>query len=174
MKCELSTSKTLHSGKWQNSQIVIFRSLKKCDEQNKLTEDDSDNIININELRSKAIKFKEFAVKNKKKTESDDESVVFKIKNVKLADVLHRMMKQNFTHVIQKILYTVVSNIIVENILTSEFIVHKLMFKSKKSDLIVKISETEKINVNNVKTHCIMNILYFSVSSCAVVNIEDE
>ena len=71
-------------------------------------------------------------------------------------------------------LCAVVFNIIIENILTSELIIHKLMFKSEKSDLIVKIFETEKINVNNVKTHHIMNILYFSVSFCAVVDIEDE
>ena len=84
------------------------------------------------------------------------------------------MMKQNFIHIIQKILCAVVSNITVENILTFEFIAHKLMFKSEKSDFIVKISETKKINVNSVKTHCITNILYFLVSSCAVINIEDE
>ena len=70
--------------------------------------------------------------------------------------------------------YAVVSDIIVENILTSESVVHKLMFKSEKSDLIVKIFETEKINVNNVKTHHIMNILYFLASSHAVIDIEDE
>ena len=67
---------------------MIFRSLKKCNEQNELTEDNSDNIMNINKLESKAVKFEEFIVKNKKKTESDDESVISKIKNVKLADVL--------------------------------------------------------------------------------------
>ena len=71
-------------------------------------------------------------------------------------------------------LHAVVSDIIVENILTSESVTHKLMFKSEKFDLIVKIFETERINVNNVKTHCIMNILYFSASSCTIVNIEDE
>ena len=71
-------------------------------------------------------------------------------------------------------LHAVVFNIIIENILTSEFITHKLMFKSEKSDLIVKIFETEKVNVNSVKTHCITNILYFSVSSCTIVNIEDK
>ena len=153
---------------------MIFRSSEKHDEQNELTEDDSDNIMNVNDSESKAVKFEESAVKDKKRTEDDDESVVSKIKNVKLADVLHRMMKQNSTHVIQKMLCAVVSDIIVENILTSEFIAHKLMFKSEKSDLIVKIFETERINVNSVKTHCIMNILYFSASSCAVVDIEDE
>ena len=115
-----------------------------------------------------------FVVKDKKRTEDNDEFIMFKIKNVKLADIFCRMMKQNFTHTMQKILYAVVSNIIVENILTSELITHKLMFKSKKSDLIVKIFKTKKINVNSVKTYCITNILYFSVSSCAVVDIEDE
>ena len=153
---------------------MIFRLLKKCDEQNKLIENNSDNIMNMNELKSKTIKFEKSAVKNKKRTENDDESVMSKIKNVKLADVFCRIMKQNFIHIIQKMLCAVVSNIIVENILTSESVVHKLMFKSEKSDLIVKIFETEKINVNNVKTHCIMNILYFLISSCTIVNIEDK
>ena len=139
-----------------------------------MIEDDSDNIINVNESEFKAVKFEESAVKDKKKIRSDDESVVSKIKNVKLADVLHRIMKQNFIHIIQKMFCTVVSDITVENILTSEFITHKLMFKSEKSDLIVKIFETEKINVNSVKTHHIINILYFSVSSCTVVDIEDK
>ena len=153
---------------------MILRSSEKCDEQNKLIEDNSDNIININELKFKAVKFEESVVKDKKKTESDDEFIMSKIKNVKFTDILHRIMKQNFIHIIQKMFCAVVSNIIVENILTSELITHKLMFKSEKSDLIVKISETERINVNSVKTHCITNILYFSVSSCAVVDIEDE
>ena len=153
---------------------MIFRSLEKCDEQNEMIEDDSDNIININNSKSKAVKFEESAVKDKKRDKDDDEFIMFKIKNVKLADILHRMMKQNFIHVIQKMLCAVVSDITVENILTFESVVHKLMFKSEKSDLIVKIFKTERINVNNVKIHCIMNILYFSVSSCAVVNIEDE
>ena len=153
---------------------MIFKSSEKHDEQNELTEDDSDNIMNMNELKSKAIKFEEFAVKDKKRTESDNESVVSKIKNVKLADVLCRMTEQNSIHIMQKMFCAVVFDITVENILTSELITHKLMFKSKKFDLIVKIFETERVNVNNVKTHCIMNILYFSVSSCAVVNIRDE
>ena len=153
---------------------MIFRSSEKYNEQNELTEDNSDNIININELRSKAVKFEEFAVKDKKRTEDDNKFIVFKIKNVKFADILCRIMKQNFTHVIQKILCAVVSNIIVENILTSESVVHKLIFKSEKSDFIVKIFKTEKVNINNIKTHHITDILYFSVSSYAVVDIEDK
>ena len=173
-KCEFSTSKILCFSEWWNSQIVIFRSLEKCDEQNELTEDDSDNIININESEFKAVKFEKSAVKDKKRAESDDKFIMSKIKNVKFINILHRMMKQNFIHVIQKMLCAVVSDITIKNILTSESIAHKLMFKSEKFDLIVKISETERINVNNVKTHCITNILYFLVSSCAVVNIKDK
>ena len=153
---------------------MIFKSSEKHDEQNKLIKNDSDNIINMNKSESRAVKFEEFAVKDKKKVRSDDEFIVSKIKNVKLADVLCRMMKQNFIHIIQKMLHAVVFDIIVENILTSKSVAHKLMFKSEKSDLMIKIFETEKINVNSVKTHCIMNILYFSVSSCTVVDIEDE
>ena len=42
---------------------MIFRSSEKCDEQNELTEDDSDNIMNINESESKAVKFEKFVVK---------------------------------------------------------------------------------------------------------------
>ena len=99
-KCRLSTLKTLHFNEWWNSQIVIFRLSEKHDEQNELTEDNSDNIININELKFRAIKFEESAVKDKKKNRDDDEFIVSKIKNVKLANVLCRMMKQNFIHVI--------------------------------------------------------------------------
>ena len=153
---------------------MISESLEKCNEQNELTKDDSDNIMNMNESEFKAVKFEESVIKDKKRNRDNDEFIVFKIKNVKLADVLHRIIKQNFTHIIQKMFCAVVSNIIIENILTSKSVIHKLMFKSEKSDLIVKIFETERINVNNVKTHCITNILYFSASSCTVVNIEDE
>ena len=71
-------------------------------------------------------------------------------------------------------LCAVVSDIIVENILIFESVTHKLMFKSEKSDLIVKIFKTKKINVNSIKIYCITDILYFSISSCAVVNIEDK
>ena len=130
--------------------------------------------MNMNELKSKTVKFKKSVVKDKKRAEDNNESVISKIKNVKLADILCRMTEQNFIHIIQKMLYAVVSNIIIENILTSESVTYKLIFKSEKSDLIVKIFETERVNVNSVKTHCIMNILYFSASSCAVVDIEDE
>ena len=153
---------------------MISESSEKHNEQNELIKNNSDNIINMNKLKFKAVKFEEFIVKDKKKTESDDESVMSKIKNVKFADILHRMIKQNFIHVIQKMFCAVVFNIIVEKILTSKSVIYKLMFKSEKSDLIVKIFETEKVNVNNVKTHCIINILYFSVSSCAVINIRDK
>ena len=153
---------------------MISESSEKHDEQNELIEDDSDNIMNMNDSESRTVRFEESAVKDKKRVRNNDELVVSKIKNVKLADVLHRMIEQNFTYIIQKMFCAVVSNITVENILTSELITHKLMFKPEKSDLIVKISETEKVNVNNVKTHHITNILYFSVSSCTVINIEDE
>ena len=139
-----------------------------------MIEDNSDNIINMNDSESKAIKFEESAVKNKKKNRDNNEFVVFKIKNVKLTNVFCRMIKQNFIYVIQKMLCTVVFNITVENILTFKSVAHKLMFKSEKSDLIVKIFKTEKINVNNVKTYCITNILYFLASSCAVIDIKDE
>ena len=76
---------------------MIFRLSKKCNEQNKLIRDDNNNIININKLESKAVKFEKSVVKDKKKTENDDEFIIFKIKNVKLANILHRMIKQNLS-----------------------------------------------------------------------------
>ena len=79
---------------------MIFRSSEKHDEQNKLIKNDSNNIMNMNKSRFKAIKFKESAVKDKKRTENDNKFIMFKIKNVKLTDVLCRMIKQNFTHII--------------------------------------------------------------------------
>ena len=153
---------------------MIFRSSKKHDEQNELIKNNNDNIMNINKLKFRTVKFEESVVKNKKRNKDNNKLIMFTIKNVKLANVLCRMIKQNFTYIIQKMLHAVVFNIIVENILTSEFIIYKLMFKSEKSDLIIKIFKTEKVNVNNVKTHCIINILYFSASSCAVIDIEDK
>ncbi len=42
------------------------------------------------------------------------------------------------------------SDITVENILTLRSVTHKLMFKSDKSDIIFKISETEKVNINSL------------------------
>jgi len=75
---------------------------------------------------------------------------VLKIKNVKLVNVLWQMTEQNSTQVMQKMLWAVVSDITVENILTSESVTHKLMFKLSKSDIIFKISETEKVNINSL------------------------
>ena len=153
---------------------MIFRSSEKHDEQNELIKDNNDNIMNINNSEFKAVKFEESAVKDKKKNRDDDEFIMFKIKNVKLANVFCKMTEQNSTYIMQKMLHTVVSDITVENILTFEFIIHKLIFKSKKSDLIVKIFKTERINVNSIKIHCITNILYFSASSCAVIDIKNK
>jgi hypothetical protein len=79
---------------------------------------------------------------------------VFKIKNVKLVNVLWQMTEQNSTQVVQKMLWAVMSDITVKNILTSELMTHKLMFKLSKSDIIFKISETEKVNINSLQTFC--------------------
>jgi hypothetical protein len=68
-------------------------------------------------------------------------------------------------------LCVIVSNIIIENILMSEFITHKLMFKLNKSDIIVKISDIEKISVNSIQLCQLKNVLYLSVSSRAAVNV---
>ena len=46
---------------------MISESSEKYDEQNELIENDSDNIININKLKSKAVRFEESVVKDKKK-----------------------------------------------------------------------------------------------------------
>jgi len=75
---------------------------------------------------------------------------MFKIKNVKLVNVLQQMTEQNSTQVVQKMLQAVVSDITVKDILTLRLMMHKLMFKSDKSDIIFKISETEKVNINSL------------------------
>jgi hypothetical protein len=90
---------------------------------------------------------------------------VSKIKNVKLVNVLWQMTEQNSTQVVQKMLWAVVSDITVKNILTSRLMTHKLMFKLSKSDIIFKISETEKVNINSLQTFSLFNVLYSSVSS---------
>jgi hypothetical protein len=51
-------------------------------------------------------------------------------------------------------LQAVVSDITVKDILTLRSVTHKLMFKLSKSDIIFKISETEKVNINSIQTFC--------------------
>ena len=70
---------------------MIFKLLKKHNQQNKLIKDNSDNIMNMNELKSKAVKFEESVIKDKKRAENNDEFIISKIKNVKLADILHKI-----------------------------------------------------------------------------------
>jgi len=65
-----------------------------------------------------------------------------------------------------------VSDITVENILTSEPVAHKLMFKLSKSDIIFKISETEKVNINSLQTFLLFNVLYSFISLRAIVKVE--
>jgi len=65
------------------------------------------------------------------------------------------------------------SDITVENILTLRLMTHKLMFKSDKSDIIFKISETEKININSLQTFLLFNVLYSFISLKAIVKIEE-
>ena len=79
---------------------MIFKLSEKHNEQNELIKNNSDNIINMNKSESKAVKFEKSVVKNKKKIRNDDELIMSKIKNVKLADVLHRMIEQNFIYII--------------------------------------------------------------------------
>jgi len=71
-------------------------------------------------------------------------------------------------------LCVIVSDIIIKNILMSESITHKLMFKFSKSDIIVKISDIEKVNVNSIQSCQLKNVLYLSVSSRAAVNIDER
>ncbi len=46
------------------------------------------------------------------------------------------------------------------------------MFKLSKSDIIFKISETEKVNINSLQTFSLFNVLYLSVSWKAIVKVE--
>jgi len=83
------------------------------------------------------------------------------------------MTEQNPTQVMQKMLQAVMSDITVENILTSELMTHKLMFKLSKSDIIFKISETEKVNINSLQTLLLFNVLYLFVSLRTIVKVEE-
>jgi len=71
-------------------------------------------------------------------------------------------------------LYVIVFNIIIKDILMSESITHKLMFKFSKSDIIVKISDIKKISVNSIQLCQLKNVLYLSVSLRAAVNINER
>jgi len=70
-------------------------------------------------------------------------------------------------------LQAVVSDITVEDILTSRLVTHKLMFKLSKSDIIFKISETEKVNINSLQTFLLFNVLYSFVSLSTIVKVEE-
>ncbi len=100
-------------------------------------------------------------------------SGVSKIKNVKLTDVLWQITEQNPTQVVQKMLWAVVSDITVKNILTSGLVAHKLMFKLSKSDIIFKISEIKKININSLQTFLLFNVLYLFTSLRAIVEVKE-
>jgi len=71
-------------------------------------------------------------------------------------------------------LCVIVSDITVEDIFMSESIIHKLMFKFSKSNIIVKISDIEKISVNSIQLCQLKNVLYSSVSLRAVMNIDER
>ena len=68
----------------------------------------------------------------------------------------------------------IVSNIIIEDILMFESITHKLMFKLSKSDIIVKISDIEKISVNSIQLCQLKNVLYLLISLKVAVNINER
>ena len=48
------------------------------------------------------------------------------------------------------------------------------MFKSEKLNVITKISELNKINVNNIKTHQLLNVLYSLTSPWVIVKVENK
>ncbi len=99
--------------------------------------DDSDDTMNVNDFTSKTVRFAD----SKDKTKVSDEFAALKIKNVRLVNVLCQMTEENSTQIVQKMLHAVVSDITVKDLLTSEFITHKMMFKLKKPDIMIKISE---------------------------------
>jgi len=139
----LFTSKTLCSDKWWTSQVVISEA--RHDELS--MNEDSDETMNEDKEGSRStVRFLESESIEKARNALS----VLKIKNVKLVNVLQQMTEQNSTQVVQKMLQTVVSDITVKNILTSGSVTHKLMFKLNKPDIIFKISETEKVNINSL------------------------
>ena len=71
-------------------------------------------------------------------------------------------------------LCVIVSNIIIEDIFTSEFITHKLMFKLNKSNIIMKISDIKKISINSIQLCQLKNVLYLLVSLRAVMNVNEK
>ncbi len=87
------------------------------------------------------------------------------------------MAEENSTQVVQKMLCAVVSDITVKDLLTSEFIAHKIMFKSRKPDIMIKISEPNQVNINSaseVRFCYLSNILYLSASPQAIVKVESK
>jgi len=47
------------------------------------------------------------------------------------------------------------------------------MFKLNKPDIIFKISETEKININSLQTFLLFNVLYLFISLKTIVKVEE-
>ena len=141
-----------------------------------MKENMSDDTMNVDQSESRTVRFADSILKSKKKqkTEISNESAVLKIKNVKLADVLYRVTEQNSAQIVQKILCAMISDITVEDILTSESVAFKLIFKSEKSEVIMKISELNKINMNSIKIYQLLNVLYSSARSWAIVEVENE
>ncbi len=168
----LSTPKTLQSGEWRSSQVMISESSQPNDSDvlNMTEGDDSDGTMNVNDLTSKTVKFAD----SKGKTKVSDGSAAPKIKNVRLTDVLRQMAEENSTQIVQKMLHAVVSDITVKDLLTSESIAHKMMFKLRKPDIMTKISEPDQVNINStsgVRSCHLSNVLYSSASPRAVVEV---
>lgn len=96
------------------------------------------------------IKFIDVNFKNKTKTTNKSTFFKSKTKNVRLINVFCCTVEENSTQIIQKMLYTVVFNITVKDILIFKFITHKLIFKFNKSDIIIKTFNIEKISVKSI------------------------
>lgn len=117
-------------------------------------------------------KFMKFITSKDKKKIINRQASVFKIKNIKLQNILHKMTEENLTQILQKILKITVSNIMIKNLLTSVSITHKMMFKSVKSNIINCILNLSKIQINSTEIK-IKKSLYFSVNLCAVIEIKN-
>lgn len=136
---------------------------------------DSNMTMNVDESDTQqTVRFADADLKEKEKTTNTSTLSASKIKNVWLTDILYHAAKENSTQVIQKMLCVIISDIIIEDILTSELIVHKLMFKPGKSDIIAKIPNIEKVSVNSIQLCQLKNVLDSSVSLRAAVNVDKK
>ena len=174
----IATPKTMRSGQYGNPIFGIpeqtgTSSNHKGPSVEELPDNsgDSDATMEIEREDTQVTKQVRFTnkepTKDKGKGKAVEEGAAPKIKNVKLMDRLATMGKDNPTQVVKKLLDTVVTNITVEDLLTSGS-VHKLMFKPAKPDII------DKIQVNAVGTVQLSDVLYSSASPRAMVQVNGQ